>query len=223
MRAVAVARIALLILNAVVTLHPASFSQSRGTAASGTEDGSESGLIRAADGEQKRGINLFYTQNYRSAGRPVRFSGSLYAGITAFTVNKCNLTIGTNIVDRYSGQIGKGTIKNTQSSYQYSVEFVLTTEIADALRLTEARPNQLENGTNPVCADRRACTIYWLELRAKRPVMKLTSITNDIAGYDGFIRNFDGMVEQFWVPISSSDAGKELISKLQSFAITCRQ
>ena len=223
MGVIAVARNALLVLSAVGSFAATSFPQSVSTAMSGAAQGSNLGLMRAVDAEEKRGIDLSYTQNYRSGGKPVLFRGSLYAGITAFTAKKCNLTIGTTIVDRYSGQIGKDTIKNTQSIYDSSVEFELTQEIADSLRLAEGRPSQLENGTNPACAERRACVLYWLELRAKGAEIKLTSLTNDVADYDGFVRNFDGLVDQFRIPVSSPDAGKELIAKLQSFAIACRK
>lgn len=223
MRVLVCARPVLLALLAAGTFAPTALAQSAGAAVSGTGQRSEYGLVSVADAEEKRGVDFSYTQNYRSAGKPVLFKGSLYAGITAFKVNKCSLAIGTRIVDRYSGQIGKSTIKDTQSIYDYSVEFTLTQELADSLRLAEVRPSQLENGTNPACSEKRACAIDWLEFRAKGPVIKMTILTNDIEGYDGFVRNFDGMVDQFRIPVSSSDAGNTLIAKLQSLAIMCRQ
>jgi hypothetical protein len=213
----------LLALTAVGTFAPTAFPQSVGSAMSATAQGGGNGLMSIADAEEKRGIALFYTQNYRSGNRPVQLNGSLYAAITAFAINKCNLTIGATVVDRYSGQFGKSSIKDTQSKYDYSIEFALTQEIANSLRMVEARPVQLDQGTNPMCAERRACTIYWLELRSKGPAIKLTSLTDDIAGYDGVVRNMDGMVDRFRIPVSSLDAGKELISKLQSYAIKCVQ
>jgi hypothetical protein len=223
LKVVAGARIALLVLNAVGALYFRSIAQSPGTETSSMPVGSENGLINATDAEEKRGISLFYTQNYRSHGQPVVFTGSLYSGITEFKVKKCDLTIDTTIVDRYSGQIGNNQVNVTQNIYNNSVEFQLTQEIADSLRVSEGRPKQLPRGTNPTCADRQSCTILWLEFRAKQRVMKFKSMTNDVTDYNGFITNFDGMVDQFWIPISSSDAGKGLISNLQGYAVTCRQ
>jgi len=223
LKVMTVARNTLLALFAAGTLAAAAFPQSVGAAMSATAQSSSNGLLSTAGAEEKRGAALFYTQNYRSGNKPVLLKGSLYAAITAFTINKCNLTIGTTVVDRYSGQVGKSSIKDTQSTYDYSVELALTQEIANLLRMVEARPIQLEDATSPMCAERRECTLYWLELSASRPAIRLTSLTNDIAGYDGVVRNMDGMVNQFRIPVSSLDAGKELISKLQSYAIKCIQ
>jgi hypothetical protein len=202
-------------------MYSRSIAQSPGARASSIPEASENGLVNIADAEEKRGIALFYTQKYRSQGKPVLFSGSLYSGITDFKVKKCDLIISTTIVDRYSGQIGNSQVKDTQSIYNNSAEFQLTPEIADSMRVSEGRPKQLPIRTNPACANRQGCTIYWLEFRAKRRVMKFKSMTNDVTDYDGFVTNFDGMVDEFWIPISSPDAGKDLISNLQSYATTC--
>jgi hypothetical protein len=210
-------------VNGVVAIHSSSIAQSPGATAKSIPMASENGLINTADPEEKRGIALFYTQNYRSQGKSVLFTGSLYSGITAFKVRKCDLTISTTIVDRYSGQIGNSPVKDTQSVYNNSAEFQLTPEIAESLRMSEGRPKQLPIATNPTCADKQGCTIYWLEFRAKRRVMKFKSMTNDVTDFNGFVTNFDGMVDQFWIPISSPDAGKDLISSLQGYAISCRQ
>lgn len=223
MRVAAVAQVALLILNGVAAMYSRSFAQGPGATASSIPEARENGLVNTADAEEKRGIALFYTQKYRSQGKPVLFTGTLYSGITDFKVKKCDLIISTTIVDRYSGQIGNSQVKDTQSVYNNSAEFELTPEIADSLRVSEGRPKQLPIGTNPTCAEKQGCTIYWLEFRAKRLVMKFKSMTNDVTDYDGFVTNFDGMVDEFWIPISSPDAGKDLISHLQSYALTCRQ
>ena len=200
-----------------------SFSQSQAVAIADSADGSATALLSAANAEEKKGTNLFYIQNYRAGRRLVLFKGTLYAGITAFATKKCELMMGTTTVDHYSGQIDKSKINDTQSIYNYSLEFTLTPDIAESLHLIEAKPSQLENGTHAACAEQRSCSINWLELRAKRQVMKLTSITNDVEHYDGFVKDFDGMVDRFWIPVSSQDAGNGLISRLKSFAATCAE
>jgi hypothetical protein len=180
-------------------------------------------LMSAMNTEEKRGTVLFYSQNYSAGHRPVFFKGTLYAAITGFATNKCKLTIGSRIVDRYSGQVDRDRVDETQSSYDDSVEFALTPELAGSLRLIEARPSQLESGTNPVCGERKICAIEWLKFQAKSKVMRRTRVTNDIAGYAGFVKDFDGMVDEVWVPVSSESAGQELISMLKNFAATCRE
>jgi len=222
LRAAAVARFTLLVLIVSGTRDFQSLAQSPGGSAIAVSSSSEEGLIRSAYAERDRGVTLFYTQHYRSDGKLVLLKGSLYAAITAFGVNQCKLAIGTTVVDHYAGQIGKGKIGDTFGTDIYSVQLFLTQEIADSLTLVEATPRQLESGTSATCEDGRACRIHWLELRAKSPVMHLTTTTNDVAGYDGFVKNFDAQVDQFRMPVSSRDAGKELISNLQRVAATCR-
>ena len=223
LKVIDIARVAFAVLAVIGSMERTCSSQSQAPAVNSSADVSGSGLLSAATAEEAKGTNLFYTQDYRSGRRLVQFKGTLYAGITAFTAKKCELTIGTTIVDRYSGQIDKSKINDTQSTYNYSIEFALTPEIADSLRLIEARPSQLENGTRAVCAEQRTCVVNWLEIRARRQVIKLTSVTNDVEHYDGFIKDFDGMVDRFWIPVSSQDAGNDLISWLKSFAATCAQ
>jgi hypothetical protein len=223
LKVIDITRNAFAVLAVIGSMDQMSFSQSQAPAMNSSAGGSGSGLLSAANAEEEMGTNLFYTQNYRSGRRLVLFKGTLYAGITAFTAKKCELTIGTTIVDRYSGEIGRSKINDTQNIYNYSIEFALTPDIADSLRLIEARPSQLENGTHAECAEQRACAMNWLEIRAKRRVIKLTSITNDVEHYDGFVKDYDGMVDRFWIPVSSRDAGNDLISRLRSFAATCAQ
>jgi len=223
LRVIDITRIAFVVLTVIGGMDQTSFSQSQAPALTGGADVSGSSLLSAANLEEKKGTEVFYTQNYRSGRRLVLFKGTLYAGITAFTAKKCELTVGTTIVDRYSGQINRSNVNDTQSIYNYSIVFGLTPDLADSLQIIEARPSQLENGTHAVCAEKRACTMSWLEIRAKRQVIKLTSITNDIEHYDGFVKDFDGMVNRFWIPVSSQDAGNDLISRLKSFAATCAQ
>ena len=53
--------------------------------------------------------------------------------------------------------------------------------------------------------------------------MKLSSVTNDVENFNGFIKDFDGMVDRFWIPVSSQEAGNDLTARLKSFAATCAQ
>lgn len=215
--------IAFVIVVAIAGLGPRCFSQSQAAEMKDGANENRSVLVNAISGEAKRGTVLNYSQHYRSGGKLVAIKGTMYAGITNFTLNKCGLTIGTTIVDRYAGQINKVAIEDTQNIYNFSEEIRLTGEIAEAARVVEARPSQFERGTHPLCLEGRACSIYWLKLGAKERVMKLTSTTNDVAGYEGFIRDFDGMVDEVWIPASSEQAGMELIALIRSYAATCER
>lgn len=179
-------------------------------------------LIRSFQAENRRGTYIFYTQAYGLHGRRVEFHGSIFGVIQDVQANGCELKIGSEIVDLYSGSIGRKLIGQTQNKYTTSVDFKLTPKMAADLNIVDARPvRQLAEGTNTVCSGGRPCSLTWLQLKADAPVIEMTEITNDVADYDGDIKDFDGSVEQFLLPVSSADAGTELIAKMRVFARSC--
>jgi hypothetical protein len=187
------------------------------TAATAQDD-----LLRAFAAEEKRGDTFFYTQSYYALhGRHVFFKGSIYATIADVKVNGCGLRIDTTIADRYSGTIGTKPVSPTQNVYRISVDFMLTPEIANSLKVIKARPGQLDEGTHPVCSDHQPCALNWIEIGSERPELHVAESTNDIEGYDGFVQNFNAPVDRFLVPVSSLAAGNELISKMQALAGAC--
>jgi hypothetical protein len=182
----------------------------------------ESDMLRSFAAEEKRGDAISYTQSYYARhGRRVFFRGSIYAAIADVKMNGCRMRIDTTIADRYSGTIASKQVAPTQNVYRISVDFALTPEIAKSLKVINARPGQLDEGTRPVCADHRRCVLNWIEFSTERPEMQVTEFTNDFEGYDGFVKNFDAPVDRFLVPVSSSAAGNELIAKMQALAGAC--
>jgi hypothetical protein len=182
----------------------------------------ESDLLRSFAAEEKRGDAFFYTQSYYALhGQHVIFKGSIFASIADVKVSGCRMKIDTTIADRYSGTIGRRRVDPTQSLYRISAHFMLTPEIAQFLKVVKARPGQLDEGTHPVCSDHQPCVLNWIELRSERPEMQVTEFTNDIQGYDGFVKEFDAPVDRFLVPVSSPAAGNELISRMQALAGAC--
>lgn len=187
-----------------------------------TQATAQDDLLRAFAAEAKRGDSFFYTQSYYALhGRHVSFKGSIYAAIADVRVSGCKVRIDTTITDRFSGTIGRKQVTPTQNLYRTSADFLLTTEVAQSLRVIIARPVQLDVGTHAMCSDHRQCVLNWIELRSERPEMHVTESTNDIEGYDGFVQDFDGPVDRFLVPVSSPAAGDELISKMQALTGTC--
>jgi hypothetical protein len=136
-------------------------------------------------------------------------------------VTGCRMKIDTTIADYYSGTIGRKQVDPTRNVYRTSVDFILTPEIAKSLKVMKARPGQLDEGTHPVCSEHQPCVLNWIELSSERPQMQVTEFTNDIEGYDGFVKNFDAPQDRFLVPVSSPAAGNELISKMQVLADAC--
>lgn len=181
-----------------------------------------SDLVRSFQTEKRRGASIFYTQTYGPHGRRVEFQGSIFGEIQDVKVDGCELKIKSELVDRYSGSIGRQLVGQTQNEYITSIDFRLTSKMAADLKIIEARPvRQLTVGTNPVCSGDRQCNLTWLKLKADAPVIQMTEITNDVADYDGAVKDFDGSVGQFLLPVSSADAGDELIAKMRDFAQSC--
>jgi hypothetical protein len=179
-------------------------------------------LLRSFAAEEKRGDTFSYTQSYYALhGRRVFFKGSIYASIADAKMSGCRMKIETTIGDRYSGTIGTKQVDSTQNVYRISVDFTLTPEIAKSLKVIKARPAQLDEGTHPMCPDHQPCVLNWIEINSERPEMQVAEFTNDIEGYDGFVKDFDAPVDRFLVPVSSPAVGNELISRMQTLASAC--
>jgi hypothetical protein len=179
-------------------------------------------LIRSFQAESKRGTSIFYTQAYGPHGGRVEFHGSIFGAIQDVKSDGCELKIKSVLVDLYSGNIGRKLVGQTQNEYITSVEFTLTPKMAADLKIVDARPVRLlTEGTNAVCSEGRQCSLTWLKLITDGQLIHLTEITNDVADYDGEIKDFDGSVDQFFLPVSSANAGNELIAKMQAFAQSC--
>ena len=216
-------RIPLFFLVAIATVESSTFPQSKRPVMGDTANSSARKLISAVDAEKKKGVVLSYTQPYRSDGKPVMYTGTLYLAITAFSLKQCDAKVNTIVVDRFSGRAGEKPVGDTSTSYEYSADVTLTPEIIRSSSVSEESPSQLDGRTHPTCADHGPCTVHWLELQGSRPVIRLTIMSNDAADSDELEKTFDGMVKRFWIPVSSRDAGEELVSALQNFAASCRQ
>lgn len=179
-------------------------------------------LMRSFQLESKRGTSIFYTQAYKVKGRRVEFHGSIFGVIDGVEPDGCELRIKSEIVDLYSGNIGNNLAGRTQSKYISSVDFKLSAQLAADLQVVPARPvRQLAVGSNAMCAGARQCTMTWIKAKTERNSIHLTEFTDDVADYDGEVKDFDGSVNQFWLPVSSNDAGIELIEKMRAYAQVC--
>lgn len=115
LRVLTFTRTAFLALAAIGSLEHTCHPQSPGSTTN-RPDASQNSLNTLASAEEKLGTALTCVQSYRSGGKLVVIKGTVYAGISSFTAKKCELTIGTTIVDRYSGQFDKSMIKKRRMS-----------------------------------------------------------------------------------------------------------
>jgi hypothetical protein len=206
----------------VATPNPSAVAQSAADAGLRTAATVRNDLIRSFLVENKRGTSIFYTQAYGPRDRRVEFHGSIFGEIQDVQADGCELKIKSELVDLYSGSIGRKLVGQTQNTYITSVDFALTQKMAADLKIVAARPvRQLAEGTNAVCPGDRQCSLTWLKLKADAAVIHLTEITNDVAEFDGNIKDFDGLADQFLLPVTSVDAGDGLIAKMRAFAQSC--
>jgi hypothetical protein len=179
-------------------------------------------LLSSFQVESQRGSYIFYTQTYSLHGRRVEFHGSIFGVIQEVQADGCKLKIKSEIFDHYSGNIGNKLVGQTQNTYTTSIDFKLTPKIAEALKIVDARPvRQLASGTETVCSGTQKCSLTWIKLKADNPEIQMTDITNDVADYEGEIKDFDGAVDQAYLPVSSTEAGNELVAKMRAFAQSC--
>jgi len=214
--------IILVCLIVVAMPNPRAAAQSAADVAPLTAATARNDLIRSFQAEKKRGVSIFYTQAYGPRGHRVEFHGSIFAAIQDVRADGCALKIDTELVDLYSGSIGRKLVAQMQSKYIASIDLTLTPKMVAELRIVDARPaRQLTEGTNAVCSGGRQCSLTWLKFVAEGQVIHLTESTNDVADYDGVIKDFDGPVDHFFLPVSSADAGGELIERIRAFAQSC--
>jgi hypothetical protein len=183
-----------------------------------TPSSAETSLLDALQTEEHAGTYLFYTQSYiDSDNGPVSYHGSVYGFIKNAQLKDCTLNIEFIVADRYSGVVKKQPTGPLEDDELYSATISLTHNIALSFSLVQAPPVAIANGTNSVCATRPSCTFTWLKIVAKDSSIRETRTTN------GWL-DFAGNTKTFFLPISSPDAGKNLIQHIQAFTeASCAQ
>lgn len=212
--------LSLLYVMAVVYLASSILAQSSSDNSLPTPTAIRRDLMSLFQAESKRGTSLSYTQAYSLHKNHVEFHGSIFGAIQEVQIDGCELKIKSMLSDLYSGNIGRKPVGQTQNKYLTSIEFKLTPLIAAGLQVIDARPVR-QLAQNTVCLGDRQCTLTWIKLKADAPVIRMTEITNDWAGYDGDVKDFDGSVAQFLLPVSSASAGDDIIVRMRDYSKSC--
>jgi len=170
----------------------------------------ESSLQDTLHAEEQTGTVLFYTQSYvDSDNQRVNYHGSVYGFIKNAELKDCSLNVDFILADHFSGVVKKQPTGSLEDDELYSATIPLTHILA--LSLVDAPPTAIANGTNSVCATRPSCAFTWLKITAKDSSIRETRTTN------GWL-DFAGNTKTFFLPISTPDAGRNLIQQIQSFA-----
>lgn len=185
-------------------------------AAVGQRPVEQQNLFEAVHQEEKIGTFLAYSQRFLDEDkRDARYQGTVFQVIQSIEIEGCFLQIGILAQDRFSGVVSKRAIDNQSDTYRYSFKFELTKDLANSLRLVEARPIQLQNGTNPLCPENVGCDLLWINMKSDRALIKETRFVNDDL-------DFEGPVRSMFLPVSSASVGKTLISKFAALARVCK-
>lgn len=168
-------------------------------------------LIQAVQAEQQTGTYLLYAQHYvDTENQYVSYRGSISGFIKSAKLNGCLLTIDFIIADRFSGFVAKKGTGTLEDDELYSTAFTLTPNLAHSLSLIEAPPAEVADGTNSICVKNPSCDFAWLAVQAKGMPIRETKTTNDWV-------DSNGNVSRSFIPVSSLEAGKQLIKELQIF------
>lgn len=178
-------------------------------------------LAQLGEAEASKGFTMAYQQAYASRHRQIRLQGSLYAVLSGFRAEDCRVWMEVSITDLYGGTIEQKPIPNTQAIHRSSTELALDLSAIASLRVVQRRPVQLGSDTHPVCDTPTSCNIPWLEIKTTTPVLRIENYTNDIQGYDGFVRQPDGIGSQFYLPFSSAEAANAVAAKLGELGAAC--
>lgn len=186
--------------------------QSTTTAASVNSSTEETSFGATVANEEEKGTFVSYHQSFiDTENKRTTYTGTLYGAIQGLRLDGCVLKADVLMVDLFSGVTGKKQVSKKQESSRYSVAVPLSREIADALSLLDAPPFELRRTTNSVCTERPRCTFSWVRIGTKTPLITETKTTNDVM-------NFNGKVDYFLLPVSSSESGQALIQGIRAFA-----
>ena len=175
---------------------------------------SERYLVDLGAAENQTGTYVLYRQSYLDAeNRKVSYSGSIYGAIKSIKAEHCVVTLDAQVVDLFSGIVGKWSSGQQQDSTTYSISFPINRKVADSVEVIEARPAQLRRSTHSICPEKPSCTLHWLRIYGDRPEIQESIVTNDLL-------EFRGYVDHVAIPLSSTKAGDRLISELHALAST---
>lgn len=177
-----------------------------------TPSSAESSLLDTLQAEEHVGTYIFYTQSYIDTdNEPVTYQGSVDGFIKNAELKDCSLNIDFILADHFSGVVKKKPTGTLEDDELYSATIPLTHNLAFSLSLVDAPPKVIANGTNSVCATRPSCAFTWLKILAKDSSIRETKATNGL-------QDFAGDTKTFFLPISSPEAGKNLIQQIQAFS-----
>jgi hypothetical protein len=169
---------------------------------------------------------LTYSQRYLdSPNKIVQYKGTIFLQVKSFELDGCDLKINVVVQDSYVGSeqqkrrsgedVSRQDLGHGTDTYRYAYHLNLKTAEVTQVDTVAARPVQLRNNTMFICEEERSCDLQWLRIATKKPSIAETRVTN-------IDQDFDQMVDQIAVPMTSRKVALQSAKSLQDLATACR-
>jgi hypothetical protein len=169
---------------------------------------------------------LTYSQRYLDdENKIVQYKGTIFLQVKSFELDGCDLKIHVVVQDSYVGSeqqkrrsgedVGHKDLRHGTDSYRYAYHLNLKTAEVNQVDTVAARPAQLRKNTFFVCEEERSCDLQWLRIATKKPSITETRVKN-------IDQDFDQMVDQIAIPMTSREVALESAKSLQNLAAACR-
>jgi hypothetical protein len=166
---------------------------------------------------------LTYTQRYTDDDdENVFYQGTLFVQLSKVSLEGCDLKLSVHVQDRFTGTIsrqGALHVKTTdlgQRSETFNYDYLL--KLADLQQLEDqvlvGRPVQIPAHTGYICKEQPSCELTWLDVKLPGPLI------NEARERDGVV-DFDEMVKEITIPMSSRQAAQDSATALQELVAGC--
>jgi hypothetical protein len=166
---------------------------------------------------------LTYKQQYiDDDDENVFYQGTLFVQLSKVSLEGCDLKLSVHVQDRFTGTISKQqalhlkTADLGQQSETFNYEYLLN--LTDLRQLEGqvllGRPVQIPAHTGYICEEQPSCELTWLDVKLPAPLIK------EARERDGVI-DFDEMVKEITIPMSSRQAAQDSAAALQELMAGC--
>lgn len=180
--------------------------------------------INSLEAETSKWTVLTYTQRFTDDEKEqVTYTGTLFLQLTSVSLSSCDLKLAVRVQDKYTGTtIGQKarSVKRTElapKTQTFTYTYLL--RLGDLQQLETAalqgRPAQFQARTGYACDGNSSCVIPWLDVKLPEARIKETRDADSFT-------DFDEMVKEIDIPMSSRQAAQEAATQLTALASECR-
>jgi hypothetical protein len=166
---------------------------------------------------------LTYTQRYTDdKDESVFYHGTLFVQLSKVSIEGCDLKLSVHVQDRFDGTTSKRQTFRSETtdlgpqSETFDYEYLL--KLTDLRQIEEkvvvGRPAQIQGRTGFNCEEQPSCELTWLDVKVSSPLIREVRTKDDIT-------DFDEMVREITIPISSRQTAQDSATAIQDLAAGC--